>query len=71
MRSASSLGSFLWTIDSFKTRAADKIKKDPMTSNLFEMDGRRWRLVLYIDDPTCKLYLQLRSAVSSIRVAIR
>ncbi|XP_078368206.1 TNF receptor-associated factor 3-like [Oculina patagonica] len=70
-KTALSLGCFSWTIDSFKERAAEKMNKEPMTSDVFEMDGKRWRMVLKINNPNCSLYLQLRSAVNSIRVAIR
>ncbi|KAL9977672.1 hypothetical protein ACROYT_G015104 [Oculina patagonica] len=45
------------------------MNKGPMTSDEFVMDGKRWRMVF--TNPNYSLYLQLRSAVTSIRVAIR
>ena len=41
------------------------------TSNEFHSDGKRWRMLLFVKPPICKMYVQMRSALSPVRVAIR
>ncbi|KAJ7392445.1 hypothetical protein OS493_012109 [Desmophyllum pertusum] len=39
-RTAETVGSFSWTVDAFKERAAQQGSKNPMTSEEFEIDGK-------------------------------
>ena len=61
MRTGVAIASFTWAIDGFKER----------TSNEFHWDGKRWRMLLFVTPPICKMYVQMRSAVSPVRVTIR
>ena len=66
--------SFTWAINGFKERVAEKTalsQSVPFTSNEFHWDGKRWRMLLFVKPPICKMYVQMRSAVSPVRVAIR
>ena len=74
MRTGVSIASFTWAIDGFKERVAEKTalsQSVPFTSNEFHWDGKRWRMLLFVKPPICKMYVQIRSAVSPVRVAIR
>lgn len=74
MRTGVAIASFTWAIDGFKERVAEKValsQSVPFTSNEFHWDGKRWRMLLFVKPPPCKMYVQMRSAVSPVRVAIR
>ena len=74
MRTGVAIASFTWAIDGFKERVAEKTalsQSVPFTSNEFHWDGKRWRMLLFVKPPICKMYVQMRSAVSPVRVAIR
>ena len=74
MRTGVSIASFTWAIDGFKERVAEKTalsQSVPFTSNEFHWDGKRWRMLLLVKPPICKMYVQMRTAVSPVRVAIR
>ncbi|XP_068730069.1 uncharacterized protein [Montipora capricornis] len=74
LRTGVSIASFRWTIDGFKERVAEKMtlsQSVPLTSTDFNSDGKLWRMLMFIAPPKCKMYVQLRSAVSPVRVAVR
>ena len=74
MRTGVSIASFTWAIDGFKERVAEKTalsQSVPFTSNEFHWDEKRWRMLLFVKPPICKMYVQMRSAVSPVRVVIR
>ena len=74
MRTGVAIASFTWAIDGFKERVAEKValsQSVPFTSNEFLWDGKRWRMLLFVKPAVCKMYVQMRSAVSLMRVAIR
>ena len=74
MRTGVAIASFTSAIDGFKERVAEKValsQSVPFTSDEFHWDGKRWRMLLFVKPAVCKMYVQMRSAVSPVRVAIR
>lgn len=63
-------------MDKFKERASEKLQLnrddvEPLASNDFNWDGKKWRILLYPGTSKCQLYVQLKQALSPVRVAIR
>ena len=69
MRTGVAIASFTWAIDGFKERVTEKTalsQSVPFTSNEFYWAGKRWRMLLFVKPPICKMYVQMRSAVSPV-----
>ena len=60
MRTGVAIASFTWAIDGFKECVAEKnalSQSVPFANNEFHWDGERWRMLLFVKPPICKMYV--------------